>query len=109
MADYEDLSILEKLDAAVPAQFTKFDAFPKLPSTYKQRSDSRGFLTLLIGFITFLLILNDIGEYIWGWPDYEFSVDAEKNSYMNVNVDLVINMPCQCESCLWWVTPCVLN
>ena len=97
MDDTDDTSLLEKLDAAVPAQLTKFDAFPKLPSTYKQRSESRGFLTLLIGLITFLLILNDIGEFIWGWPDYEFSVDKENNSYMNVNVDLVINMPCECE------------
>jgi hypothetical protein len=97
MDDTYDTSLLEKLDAAVPAQLTKFDAFPKLPSTYKQRSESRGFLTLLIGLITFLLILNDIGEFIWGWPDYEFSVDKENNSYMNVNVDLVINMPCECE------------
>jgi hypothetical protein len=95
MDDTYDTSLLEKLDAAVPAQLTKFDAFPKLPSTYKQRSESRGFLTLLIGLITFLLILNDIGEFIWGWPDYEFSVDKENNSYMNVNVDLVINMPCE--------------
>jgi len=97
MAHSEDTSILDKLDAAVPSQLTKFDAFPKLPSTYKQRSESRGFLTLLIGFITFLLILNDIGEFIWGWPDYEFSVDTEKDSYMSVNVDLVVNMPCTCE------------
>lgn len=93
----DEQSILEKLDAAVPSQLTKFDAFPKLPSSYKQRSESRGFLTLFVGLVTFLLLLNDIGEFIWGWPDYEFSVDTEKNSYMNVNVDLVVNMPCQCE------------
>ena len=92
----ESTSLLEKLDAAVPSHLTKFDAFPKLPSTYKQRSESRGLLTLLLGFITFLLILNDIGEFIWGWPDFEFSVDAGRDSYMNVNVDLVVNMPCQC-------------
>lgn len=97
MADSDGSSILEKLDSVVPAQLTKFDAFPKLPSTYKQRSDSRGFLTIFVGLLTFLLILNDIGEFIWGWPDYEFSVDATKNSYMNVNVDLIVNMPCQCK------------
>lgn len=98
MAETEETSLLEKLDSAVPAQLTKFDAFPKLPSGYKQRSESRGFLTLFVGFVTLLLLLNDIGEFIWGWPDYEFSVDSEKSSYMNVNVDLVVNMPCQCMS-----------
>jgi hypothetical protein len=98
MNDSEETSILEKLDAAVPSQLTRFDAFPKLPSTYKQRSESRGALTLLLLFVTFLLILNDIGEFLWGWPDSEFSVDADKDSYMNVNVDLVVNTPCSCES-----------
>jgi len=95
MESSEETSLLEKLDAAVPNHLTRFDAFPKLPSTYKQRSGSRGLLTLVLGFITFLLVLNDIGEYIWGWPDYEFSVDNAKDSYMSVNVDLVVNMPCQ--------------
>ena len=98
MADADEPSILDKLDAAVPANLTKFDAFPKLPSTYKQRSESRGLLTLVIGVITFFLILHDIGEFIWGWPDFEFGVDTARDSYLNVNVDLVVNMPCRCES-----------
>ncbi|KAJ7112848.1 DUF1692-domain-containing protein, partial [Mycena crocata] len=87
-------SILEKLDAAVPAPLAQFDAFPKLPSTYKARSDSRGFLTIFVGFVTFLLMLNDIGEFIFGWPDHEFSVDTVHGSFMNINVDLVVAMPC---------------
>ncbi|KAF7335414.1 hypothetical protein MVEN_02194200 [Mycena venus] len=87
-------SLLEKLDAAVPAPLAQFDAFPKVPSTYKQRSDSRGFLTIFVGFITFLLMLNDIGEFVFGWPDHEFSVDTRQDSFMNINVDLVVAMPC---------------
>jgi hypothetical protein len=93
----EEPSILDKLDAAVPAPLAQFDAFPKLPSTYKARSESRGFITLFVGFIAFMLMLNDIGEFVWGWPDYEFSVDSDKSSFMNVNVDLLVNMPCKCE------------
>lgn len=50
-----------------------------------------------MAFIAFLLVLNDLGEFIWGWPDYEFGVDADSTNNMNVNVDLVVNMPCQCE------------
>lgn len=96
MDDSDGSSILEKLDSVVPATLQKFDAFPKLPPTYKQRSESRGFLTLFVCVLTFILVLNDFGEFIFGWPDYEFSVDATKDSYMNVNVDLVVNMPCQC-------------
>lgn len=88
-------SILEQLDAAVP--LARFDAFPKLPSSYKTRSESRGFFTLFVALIAILLVLNDVGEYIWGWPDYEFSIDTQGQTYLNVNVDMVVNMPCQCK------------
>lgn len=89
----EETSLLEMLDQAVP--LSQFDAFPKLPSTYKARSESRGFMTLFVCLLAFLLMLNDIGEFIWGWPDYEFSVDRDNSSFMNINVDLVVNMPCR--------------
>jgi len=42
-------------------------------------------------------LLNDVGEFIWGWPDYEFSVDNNKSSFLNINVDMVVAMPCGCE------------
>ena len=93
----EDASILDKLDELVPAPLAQFDAFPKLPATYKARSESRGFLTLFVAFAAFLLVLNDLGEFIWGWPDYEFGVDIDKANTMDINVDMVVNMPCQCE------------
>lgn len=91
-------SILDKLDDLVPAPLAQYDAFPKIPSTYKARSESRGFFTLFVGLLAFLLVLNDLGEYIWGWPDYEFSVDPDAGNEMEVNVDVVVNMPCQCTS-----------
>ncbi|KAH7911534.1 endoplasmic reticulum vesicle transporter-domain-containing protein [Hygrophoropsis aurantiaca] len=93
MAAQAQSSFFDKLDAAVP--LANFDAFPKIPSSYKARSESRGFLTLFVAFIAFLLVLNDLGEYIWGWPDYEFSIDHLETSHMDVNVDMVVNMPCQ--------------
>lgn len=92
----ESSSVLDKLDELVPAPLAQFDAFPKLPATYKERSESRGFVTLFVALLAFLLVLNDLGEYIWGWPDYEFSVDSDKANTMLINVDVVINMPCQC-------------
>lgn len=96
----EDASILDKLDSVVPAPLAQFDAFPKLPSTYKARSESRGFMTVFVCILAFLLMLNDIGEFIWGWPDYEFSVDKDTSSFMNINVDLVVKMPCRCNGSL---------
>jgi hypothetical protein len=99
MASQSELeSIIERLEAVVPENLTRLDAFPKLPSTYKTRTDSRGFLTLFVSLLAFLLILNDIGEYVWGWPDYEFSIDDENAYTMDINVDMVVNMPCGCQS-----------
>ena len=62
----ESPSILDKLDEIVPAPLAQFDAFPKVPSTYKTRSESRGFLTIFVAIVALLLVLNDIGEYIRG-------------------------------------------
>jgi len=104
--------LLSKLDSLLPEKLKEYDAFPKLPTAYKSRSQSRGFLTVFIGFIIALLLLNDISEYVYGWTDFEFGVDSEavvigphsgrasrqgdKSNWMNVNVDLVVNMPCRC-------------
>ncbi|KAI0656412.1 DUF1692-domain-containing protein [Cubamyces menziesii] len=91
----ESPSILDKLDEIVPAPLAQFDAFPKVPSTYKTRSESRGFLTIFVAIVALLLVLNDIGEYIWGWPDHEFGVDTDQANTLDINVDMVVNMPCQ--------------
>lgn len=90
-------SILDKLDKVAPQSLNQFDAFPKLPSTYKSRSGGGGLLTVFVALVSFLLVVNDIGEWIWGWPAYSFDVAHDKGSFMNVNVDLVVNMPCACE------------
>ena len=95
--DDREPTILDKLDSSIPTSIQKFDAFPKLSTTYKQRSESRGFLTIGVVLLCVLLLLNDIGEFIWGWPDYEFGVDTARDSRMNVNVDMVVNMSCKCE------------
>ena len=93
-------SVLDKLDKAAPAALKQFDAFPKLPTTYKTRSGERGFLSILVAIISFLLVVNDIGEYFLGWPTYSFGVDKNEQSFMDVNVDLIVNMPCRCMSSL---------
>ncbi|KAI9453312.1 DUF1692-domain-containing protein [Lactarius psammicola] len=95
MDPHEEPSLLDKIDAVAPAPLKSFDAFPKLPSTYRTRSSERGFLTLFIAFIALLLIANDIGEFVWGWPDYEFGIDHTPASYLDVNVDMIVNMPCR--------------
>ena len=98
-----DPSLLDKLDQLVPQPLAQFDAFPKLPASYKARSESRGFLTIFVAFCAVLLVLNDLGEYVWGWPHYEFGVDIDPSNNMDINVDMVVNMPCQCEYVRWFM------
>ncbi len=88
-------SLLEKLDNVAPIQ--KFDAFPKLPPTYKSRTAGCGFITVSVFLLSMLLVMNDLHEYIWGWPDQEFSVDKKVADIMTMNVDMVVHMPCACK------------
>ncbi|KAJ3506970.1 hypothetical protein NLJ89_g6563 [Agrocybe chaxingu] len=88
----DEPSLLDKLDAVAP--LAQFDAFPKLPSSYKARSESRGFMTIFVAFMAFMLVVNDISEFLWGWPDFEFSVDNNKNPFLDINIDMVVAMPC---------------
>ncbi|KAK2467246.1 hypothetical protein APHAL10511_000795 [Amanita phalloides] len=91
----QDESLLDKLDSVVATPLAQFDAFPKLPSTYKARSESRGFMTLFVILVALLLVFNDVAEYIWGWPVYGFSVDRDHAPFLKINLDIVVNMPCR--------------
>jgi len=88
--------LLEMLSNLAPASLVKFDAFPKLPTTYKARSESRGFMTIFVTFLAVFLVLNDVSEFLWGWPDYEFSLDRNVNPNLEINLDMVVAMPCNC-------------
>jgi hypothetical protein len=52
-------------------------------------------MTIFVFLIGLLLVLNDIGEYIWGWPDYEFNVDRETSPHLKINLDMTVNMQCR--------------
>ncbi len=41
---------------------------------------------------------NDLGEYLYGAPDYTFRVDQEMEKDLQLNVDLTVAMPCHCGS-----------
>jgi hypothetical protein len=84
--------ILKVIDNVVPLK--QFDAFPKVPQTYRSRTSYGGLMTAFVALVSFVLILNDIGEFIWGWPDYEFGVDNILAEVMSINVDMTVAMPC---------------
>ena len=93
----EGASILEELDKITPANLKAFDAFPKVESTYVSHSQRGGILTALVSSLIFLLVLNDLGEFLYGAPEYRFEVDHGVERELQVNVDLTVAMPCQCE------------
>jgi hypothetical protein len=95
MAHNDDKSLLEQLDEIAPIK--KFDAFPKLPSSYRSRTKFGGLMTIVVVALSLMLILNDVAEFIWGWSDYEFAVDRDQHRLLNINVDIVVNTPCGCE------------
>lgn len=83
------------------------------------KSRRGGVLTAVVGLIIFLLVLvsrgqldptvaeispppphfgqNDLGEYLYGAPDYAFQVDSDVQKDLQLNVDLTVAMPCRCE------------
>ncbi|OXG36375.1 endoplasmic reticulum-Golgi intermediate compartment protein 2 [Cryptococcus neoformans Bt120] len=91
--DNEGMSLLEELDKIAPIK--SFDAFPKVESTYTIKSRRGGVLTAVVGLIIFLLVLNDLGEYLYGAPDYAFQVDSDIQKDLQLNVDLTVAMPCR--------------
>ncbi|KAL1411398.1 hypothetical protein Q8F55_002354 [Vanrija albida] len=91
--DGEGVSLLDELDKLAPIK--RFDAFPKVQSTYTSKSQRGGLLTAVVGFIIFLLVLNDLGEYLYGAPAHIFSVDQAIERDLQLNIDITVAMPCR--------------
>ena len=99
----DDKSLLEKLDAIAPLK--EFDAFPKVANSYTKHTTLGAVATVVVILMSFLLSLNDIGEFVWGWPDFEYSVDRRLKSTLDINLDMVVNMPCMREYRMTCVCP----
>ncbi|KAG8695471.1 hypothetical protein FRC08_007817 [Ceratobasidium sp. 394] len=76
-------SIMDTMEP--PTGVRQFDAFPKVRPNYKSRTTGGGMMTILVVIVSFILILNDLGDYLWGWREYEFNVDTDLAQVMYVN------------------------
>lgn len=74
-----------------------FDAFPKVNSTYKQRSNRGGLATILLYIIIGILVWYQWVEYMYGDTTDTFSVDRGVGHTLQINVDMTVAMPCHCE------------
>lgn len=72
-----------------------FDAFPKRPSVDQVRSERGAMSTLTTYFCMIFLIWVEFGGYIDGYINYEFSVDPVIRETINLNVDIIVAMPCK--------------
>ncbi|TIB92347.1 DUF1692-domain-containing protein [Wallemia mellicola] len=72
----------------------EFDAFPKTQASYKIRSKQGGIATVIVIFASVLLVFHEIGDWLYGHNEYQFSVDTTTETEMQLNVDLTVAMPC---------------
>jgi hypothetical protein len=80
---------LQGTDGAARTNVLRSSAFPKVQSTYTSKSTRGGFITAAVCWTIFLLVLNDLGEYLYGDLRETFHVDRTVAKEMQLNVDLV--------------------
>ncbi|RLV91796.1 ER-derived vesicles protein ERV41 [Spathaspora sp. JA1] len=73
----------------------KFDAFPKVNSQNSVRSQRGGLSSLLTYTFGLLFIWIEIGGFLGGYIDRQFSVDDVIKPGLSINVDMIVAMPCQ--------------
>ncbi|WPK23091.1 hypothetical protein PUMCH_000316 [Australozyma saopauloensis] len=72
-----------------------FDAFPKVNPEHMVRSQRGGLSTILTVLFMLMILYVQIGGYLGGYIDRRFSVDKDIRLSLNINVDMVVAMPCQ--------------
>ena len=89
------LFLLQSVNGFVCPKVKTFDAFPKVDPQHQVRSQRGGLSTLLTYFCGLLILWIEIGGYIGGYVDRQFTVDDQIRSALTINVDMIVAMPCQ--------------
>ncbi|XP_042896913.1 endoplasmic reticulum-Golgi intermediate compartment protein 2 isoform X2 [Parasteatoda tepidariorum] len=72
----------------------EIDIFPKVPEDYKKTTATGGTVTI-ISFITiFILVCSEIVYYSSSQLKFQYGVDHDIDSKLQINVDLTVAMPC---------------
>ncbi|ODV78585.1 putative ER to golgi transport [Suhomyces tanzawaensis NRRL Y-17324] len=72
-----------------------FDAFPKVDSEHTVRSQRGGFSTILTMVCGLFILWVEVGGFLGGYVDRQFSVDDEIKSELTINIDMLVAMPCE--------------
>lgn len=98
IGQYERSEILFAISTTmdtISKQVKVFDAFPKVAPEHSVRSARGGFSTLLTVICALLIIWVQIGGFLGGYVDHQFSVDKEIRLELSLNIDILVAMPCQ--------------
>jgi len=72
-----------------------FDAFPKVDEQHTVSSLRGGLSTILTWLCGLLILWVEVGGYLGGYVDHQFSVDDEVRSDTAINIDILVAMPCE--------------
>lgn len=72
----------------------ELDAFSKVPEDYQQVSASGGTLALLTFSLIAILVVSEVRFFLKSRMRYQYDVDADLNSKLQINADLTVAMHC---------------
>ncbi|KAG5441752.1 Endoplasmic reticulum-Golgi intermediate compartment protein 2 [Clonorchis sinensis] len=79
-----------------PSQLLQsFDVFTKMPDDCKKSTSSGGAVTLLVMFVSLLLIISEIRNYVDPKLVYTYEVDKEFDSKIQINIDITVASKCE--------------
>ncbi|KAG4306058.1 hypothetical protein PORY_000046 [Pneumocystis oryctolagi] len=72
----------------------KLDFFRKIEPSYIEKSSKGGVLTIIWSFLLIFFLWKEISIYITGVEEHQFHIEKDLMEYMNLEVDIVVAMPC---------------
>lgn len=72
----------------------ELDAFTKVPEDYQQASASGGTVALLTFSLIAVLVVSEVRYFLKSRMKYQYDVDADLNSKLQINADLTVAMHC---------------
>ncbi|CAH3157369.1 unnamed protein product [Porites lobata] len=73
----------------------ELDAFPKVPENYQQTTASGGSVSILTFLFLGILVVSEFWYYRAVETKYDYAVDTDANSKLQINVDLTVAMLCE--------------
>ncbi|KAG8438268.1 hypothetical protein GDO86_008817 [Hymenochirus boettgeri] len=73
----------------------ELDAFPKVPESYVEASASRGTVSLIAFSVMAVLTIMEFLVYRDTWMKYQYEVDKDYTSKIQLNIDITVAMRCQ--------------